>query len=225
MKSGPNSRLPKPRAKVPKPTGSNMSSQSKKSKIKYLNSQSSMKPSQSSRNDSLTEFSSVKNHVEKRERMHSANEEESEICNLDIERLDSIDKVSQYSIQMPKGGMKDIPPERRAHSNSFNNPGSEANPNLFTYNLLNSPQTLRLDSRISELCLSKSKLTEIPAKTFEMIFLKKLSIDNNNLTTLPSKIGRLTRLKILDFHNNKIEEIPKEVGSLISLKKISAKNN
>lgn len=91
--------------------------------------------------------------------------------------------------------------------------------------LVNIPLNLLNNSRLQTIKLSHNKITQLPDKICDLIFLKRLLVDNNLLRSLPQNIGKLTKLKVLDFHDNKIEEIPKEIGDCVSLKKVLAKNN
>lgn len=222
----------KDRSKVPKPGNFKAPYHSKKNKLKYLNTQNSLKPTLSSRNEKYAEFSSMSNKLELH-KMRSTEGDESETCNLDLGNLDNSDKMSQYSIQVPRGNAKENLFNERAHSNSFSNAKSEIGllnkPNdTIDYSgreLLQVPLDIINNLRLQRLKLSHNKLTVLPNKICDLIFLKSLLVDNNLLRSLPSNIGKLTRLKVLDFHNNKIEDIPRELGDCISLKKVYAKNN
>lgn len=104
--------------RAPKPNSLRPTHNSKKDKLKYLSSQYSPKGGHVGRNFHQKGLQSVSSNYEQK-LMSSTQDEDPDPSNLDIEKIDSVDSVSQYSLQMPKGGAKENFRIDRSHSNSF----------------------------------------------------------------------------------------------------------
>jgi hypothetical protein len=203
-----------------------------KNKLKYLSFEPIGHKSPSSRNRKHMEqhLETNKNALQK---IKSTVGDEFECWNFDIENIETIDKVSQYSMLISTNSNWEHNFSERVHSNSVNHQASDKDLKFEkneTYDargmgLTMIPSSLLNSSRLTKIILSNNQITELPEKLCELRFLKCLSVDNNLLRKLPSSIGNLKYLKGIDFQNNRIEEIPKEIGNCSELRKIRAKNN
>jgi len=80
-------------------------------------------------------------------------------------------------------------------------------------------------TNLTELDLSKYKLTELPKEIFYLTNLTKLDLSQNKLTEIPKEIGNLTKLTSLNLMKNKLTKIPKEIGNLTNLKTLNLYSN
>ncbi|KZV33600.1 plant intracell Ras-group-related LRR protein 1-like [Dorcoceras hygrometricum] len=77
-----------------------------------------------------------------------------------------------------------------------------------------------------ELDASFNKLTYLPTNIgFELVNLKRLSIQYNKIRSLPLSIGGMKSLKLLDVHFNELHSLPHSVGKLINLEILNLSNN
>lgn len=109
----------KPKNRAPKPTNYKAMQQSKRNKLRYLNTQNSMGYNSSTRNEKVSDLNSDSS---KREliKMRSTEKDELDSLNLDSEPWETIDKLSQYSMQCNFKDNKEEKIEPRRHSNSLN---------------------------------------------------------------------------------------------------------
>lgn len=77
-----------------------------------------------------------------------------------------------------------------------------------------------------ELDASFNKLTYLPTNIgFELVNLKRLSIQYNKIRSLPTSIGGMKSLKLLDVHFNELRGLPHSVGKLINLEILNLSSN
>ncbi|CAI2380410.1 unnamed protein product [Moneuplotes crassus] len=153
-------------------------------------------------------------------------------CDLNMDSLDQLDDLSQFSMNIPQGNTKENDLLSKTQNNSINMRSESGCTNLRSNEKLDYScrglvklPSHELSSKLRYVKLSNNSLKKFPEKLCDLIFLKSLYVDNNQIENLPTSIRKLTRLKVLDVHSNCIEEIPKEIGECISLKKISIKEN
>lgn len=71
-----------------------------------------------------------------------------------------------------------------------------------------------------------NKLTKLPDSIgFELINLKKLSVNSNKLIFLPSSTSHLTNLRILDVRLNCLRSLPEDLENLINLEVLNVSQN
>lgn len=77
-----------------------------------------------------------------------------------------------------------------------------------------------------ELDASFNKLTYLPTNIgFELVNLKRLSIQYNKIRSLPTSIGGMKSLKLLDVHFNELRGLPHSIGKLINLEILNLSSN
>ncbi|GAV59713.1 LRR_1 domain-containing protein/LRR_4 domain-containing protein [Cephalotus follicularis] len=94
-------------------------------------------------------------------------------------------------------------------------------------NLLHSlPKTVENCRCLEELNANFNKLSKLPDNIgFELVNLKKLSINSNKVVILPESITHLTSLRILDARLNCLRSLPEELESLINLEVLNVSQN
>ena len=76
-----------------------------------------------------------------------------------------------------------------------------------------------------KLNFSRSGLTDLPYKIWELTHLEKLDLSGNNLVKLPAGIRALTNLTTLDLGNTQLSKLPPEIGALRSLTSLNLSFN
>jgi Leucine-rich repeat (LRR) protein len=79
------------------------------------------------------------------------------------------------------------------------------------------PETIGNLVNLTELSVSRNKLTSLPETIGNLVNLKKLIASNNDLTSLPETIGDLINLTELEVSNNNLISIPETIGNLTNL--------
>ena len=86
--------------------------------------------------------------------------------------------------------------------------------------------------RLTELDLSNSrntsndkKLTAIPAKVFDFVWLEKLNLRNNRLREIPDSITRLQNLSVLNLSRNQLSKLPDSITHLQRLSRLDLGDN
>ncbi|XP_028774123.1 plant intracellular Ras-group-related LRR protein 6-like [Neltuma alba] len=94
-------------------------------------------------------------------------------------------------------------------------------------NLLDSlPKTIENCRALEELNANFNKLTKLPETIgFELINLKKLSVNSNKLVFLPHSTSHLTELSVLDVRLNCLRSLPEDLENLINLKILNVSQN
>jgi internalin A len=85
-----------------------------------------------------------------------------------------------------------------------------------------------MESRSTELDLSRLSLTELPEAIGQLNALKqlqRLNLSFNQLTKLPESIGQLTQLQQLDLSDNKLAVIPDSIGQCTELQVVRLSSN
>lgn len=138
-------------------------------------------------------------------KLQSANGDESDSVRLEYER-DSIVSDMKSKLSDFKMNRKDSDSQSEFKSNKTSffesksemsgNPKQNEKVDLSNQNLLEVPMSLCFSNKlIKSLKLSFNKLTNLPDKICDLIFLNILLVDNNLLKSLPKSIGKLTYLK------------------------------
>lgn len=70
---------------------------------------------------------------------------------------------------------------------------------------------------ITNLTLSRNKITVLPKELFSLINLNIITLQGNNIRYIPKEIGALKKLEKLFISGDKIENIPIEISGLKSL--------
>lgn len=79
---------------------------------------------------------------------------------------------------------------------------------------------------LEELNANFNKLTHLPdTMGFELVNLKKLSVNSNKLMFLPLSTSHLTNLRILDARLNCLRSLPHDLENLISLEVLNVSQN
>lgn len=77
-----------------------------------------------------------------------------------------------------------------------------------------------------ELDVSFNGLTYLPTNIgFELVNLKKLSINLNKIRSLPTSIGEMRSLRYLDAHFNELRGLPFAIGRLTNLETLNLSSN
>ncbi|KAL2481809.1 Plant intracellular Ras-group-related LRR protein 6 [Abeliophyllum distichum] len=94
-------------------------------------------------------------------------------------------------------------------------------------NLLHSlPRTIENCRSLEELNANFNQLTQLPDTIgFELLNLKKLSVNSNKLIFLPSSTSHLTNLQILDVRLNCLRSLPEDLENLIKLQVLNISQN
>lgn len=79
---------------------------------------------------------------------------------------------------------------------------------------------------LEELNANFNKLNQLPDSIgFELINLKKLSVNSNKLAFLPHSTSHLTNLRILDARLNCLRSLPQDLENLINLQVLNVSQN
>lgn len=71
---------------------------------------------------------------------------------------------------------------------------------------------------LEEFDASFNKLTYLPTNMgFELVNLKRLSIQLNKIRSLPTSFGEMKSLPLLDAHFNELHCLPRSIGRLTNL--------
>ncbi|KAL8483822.1 hypothetical protein ACS0TY_026491 [Phlomoides rotata] len=94
-------------------------------------------------------------------------------------------------------------------------------------NLIQSlPRTIENCRSLQELSANFNKLRQLPDTIgFELLNLKKLSVNSNKLVFLPSSTSHLTNLRILDARLNCLQSLPHDLENLINLQVLNVSQN
>uniref|UniRef100_A0A161ZVT2 Uncharacterized protein n=1 Tax=Daucus carota subsp. sativus TaxID=79200 RepID=A0A161ZVT2_DAUCS len=77
-----------------------------------------------------------------------------------------------------------------------------------------------------ELNASFNKLAYLPTKIgFELVSLRRLSIQLNKIRSLPTSIGEMSSLIFLDVHFNELQGLPRSIGNLTHLEFLNLSSN
>ncbi|CAL0327894.1 unnamed protein product [Lupinus luteus] len=88
------------------------------------------------------------------------------------------------------------------------------------------PKTIENCRSLEELNCNFNKLSKLPDTIgFELIHLKKLSVNSNKLMFLPSSTSNLVSLKILDARLNCLRSLPEDLENLINLEALNVSQN
>ncbi|KAM7469063.1 hypothetical protein LguiA_007246 [Lonicera macranthoides] len=88
------------------------------------------------------------------------------------------------------------------------------------------PKTIENCRSLEEVNANFNKLTKLPENIgFELINLKKLSVNSNKLIFLPSSTSHLTNLRILDVRLNCLRSLPEDLENLINLEVLNVSQN
>ncbi len=97
---------------------------------------------------------------------------------------------------------------------------------LSRYKLTHVPEAIGRLTGLQKLDLSNNQLTQISDTLFfRLTALKELSFIYNQLTEIPAGITRLTGLELLGFNENQLTEIPAGISRLTALQKLYLTNN
>ncbi|KAL2554098.1 Plant intracellular Ras-group-related LRR protein 6 [Forsythia ovata] len=94
-------------------------------------------------------------------------------------------------------------------------------------NLLQSiPRTIENCRSLEELNANFNKLSQLPDTIgFELLNLKKLSVNSNKLVFLPHSTSHLTNLQVLDARLNCLRSLPDDLENLINLQVLNISQN
>ncbi|GAB2267399.1 Plant intracellular Ras-group- LRR protein 6 [Dionaea muscipula] len=94
-------------------------------------------------------------------------------------------------------------------------------------NLLHSlPKTIENCRALEDLAANFNKLTTLPdAIGFELLNLRRLSVNSNKLIFLPYSISHMTSLRILDVRLNCLRSLPDDLENLINLEILNVSQN
>ncbi|CAA0818749.1 Plant intracellular Ras-group-related LRR protein 6 [Striga hermonthica] len=88
------------------------------------------------------------------------------------------------------------------------------------------PRTIENCRSLEELNANFNQLTNLPATIgFELVNLKKLSVNSNKLPFLPDSISHLTNLRTLDARLNSLRALPDDLENLINLQTLNVSQN
>ncbi|KAI9112524.1 hypothetical protein K1719_016447 [Acacia pycnantha] len=88
------------------------------------------------------------------------------------------------------------------------------------------PKTIENCRALEELNANFNKLTKLPETIgFELVNLKKLSVNANKLVFLPHSTSHLTELRVLDVGLNCLRSLPEDLENLINLKILNVSQN
>ncbi|GER41798.1 leucine rich repeat protein [Striga asiatica] len=88
------------------------------------------------------------------------------------------------------------------------------------------PRTIENCRSLEELNANFNQLSHLPATIgFELVNLKKLSINSNKLPYLPDSISHLTNLRTLDARLNSLRALPDDLENLINLQTLNVSQN
>ncbi|CAK9187031.1 unnamed protein product [Ilex paraguariensis] len=92
--------------------------------------------------------------------------------------------------------------------------------------LLSLPKTIENCRSLEELIANFNKLTQLPETIgFELMNLKKLSVNSNKLIFLPCSTSHLTNLRVLDARLNCLRSLPEDLENLINLQVLNISQN
>ncbi|GKV20426.1 hypothetical protein SLEP1_g30554 [Rubroshorea leprosula] len=94
-------------------------------------------------------------------------------------------------------------------------------------NLLQSlPKTIENCRHLEELNCNFNKLSKLPDNIgYELVNLKKLTINSNKLVFLPQSVAHLTSLRVLDARLNCLRSLPQDLENLINLEVLNVSQN
>lgn len=94
-------------------------------------------------------------------------------------------------------------------------------------NLLQSlPRTIENCRSLQELNANFNKLSQLPDTIgFELLNLRKLSVNSNKLAFLPHSTSHLTNLRVLDARLNCLRSLPEDLENLINLEILNVSQN
>lgn len=85
---------------------------------------------------------------------------------------------------------------------------------------------MNLSRALEELNANFNKLIQLPETIgFELLNLKKLSVNSNKLVFLPRSTSHLTSLKVLDVRLNCLRSLPEDLENLINLEILNISQN
>ncbi|GKA86925.1 plant intracellular Ras-group-related LRR protein 6-like protein, partial [Tanacetum coccineum] len=88
------------------------------------------------------------------------------------------------------------------------------------------PKTIENCRALEDLNANFNQLTKLPDTIgFELVNLKKLSVNSNKLSFLPSSTSHLTNLRHLDARLNHLSSLPDDLENLINLQVLNISQN